>query len=312
MIFSETFVFLEISPYLTGAIPTTMRQLKISKQITGRESYSIEKYLQEIGRMRVLRPEEEVELARRVHEGDEEAREKLVLSNLRFVVSVAKQYQNFGLPLTDLISEGNLGLLKAVELFDETKGFKFISYAVWWIRQTILQAIAENARVIRLPQNKLIAIQRINRCIMALEQEYHREPTVEEIAARMEVTEKEVKDGLSISPRTLSMDAPLSSDEEAGSLNDVYVPTDTGLQTPEEQLNQDSLREDLKRTFTILTEREAVVLTMFYGLEDEEPVSPDEIGKCLGLTSERVRQIKAKALRKLRELKNNAWLKNYL
>ena len=161
-----------------------MRQLKISKQITGRESYSIEKYLQEIGRMRVLRPEEEVELARRVHEGDEEAREKLVLSNLRFVVSVAKQYQNFGLPLTDLISEGNLGLLKAVELFDETKGFKFISYAVWWIRQTILQAIAENARVIRLPQNKLIAIQRINRCIMALEQEYHREPTVEEIAAR--------------------------------------------------------------------------------------------------------------------------------
>jgi RNA polymerase primary sigma factor len=262
--------------------------------------------------MRVLRPEEEVELARRVHEGDEEAREKLVLSNLRFVVSVAKQYQNFGLPLTDLISEGNLGLLKAVELFDETKGFKFISYAVWWIRQTILQAIAENARVIRLSQNKLIAIQRINRCIMALEQEYHREPTVEEIAARMEVTEKEVKDGLSISPRTLSMDAPLSSDEEAGSLNDVYVPTDTGLQTPEEQLNQDSLREDLKRTFTILTEREAVVLTMFYGLEDEEPVSPDEIGKCLGLTSERVRQIKAKAIRKLRELKNNAWLKNYL
>lgn len=289
-----------------------MRQLKISKQITGRESYSIEKYLQEIGRMNVLTPEEEVELAKRIHEGDKEAREKMVLCNLRFVVSVAKQYQNYGLPLTDLISEGNLGLLKAVELFDETKGFKFISYAVWWIRQTILQAIAENARMIRLPQNKLSAINRINRNIMALEQELHREPTVEEIAERMEVTEKEVKDGLGVASRTVSMDAPLSQDEEAGSLHDVYVPENTGFEGVEERMDMDSLRRDLKRTFTVLTEREAEVLTSLYGLGEGEAESVDDIGKRMGLTSERVRQIKGKALRKLREMKNNGWLKDYL
>lgn len=197
-----------------------MRQLKITKQITGRESYSIEKYLQEIGKIHVLSPEEEADLAKKIRSGDRAAREKLVLSNLRFVVSVAKQYQNHGLTLGDLINEGNVGLIKAAECFDETKGFKFISYAVWWIRQSILQAIAENARLIRLPLNKISTINKVNRCYTLLEQEFQREPTEEEIAEKMDMTPEEVKENMKIATKPVSMDAPLTTDEESISLYD--------------------------------------------------------------------------------------------
>ena len=246
-----------------------MRQLKITKQITGRESYSIEKYLQEIGKIHVLSPEEEADLAKKIRSGDRAAREKLVLSNLRFVVSVAKQYQNHGLTLGDLINEGNVGLIKAAECFDETKGFKFISYAVWWIRQSILQAIAENARLIRLPLNK-------------------------------------------IATKPVSMDAPLTTDEESISLYDVYIAPDPSIQAPESSLNQDSLKTDIERSFAALSVREATILSMYYGLNGYSSMSLEEIGTKLGLTSERVRQVKTKAIRKLKEVKNNKRLKTYL
>ena len=203
-----------------------MRQLKISKQITGRDSFSIEKYLQEIGKIDVLTPDEEVALAKKIRSGDRAARELLVKSNLRFVVSVAKQYQNNGLSLGDLINEGNLGLIKAAECFDETKGFKFISYAVWWIRQSILQAIAENSRLVRLPLNKISSINKVNKFFFRLEQEFQREPTAEEIALKMDVPEKEVKDSLRIANRPLSMDAPLSTDEDSSNLYDVMITGD--------------------------------------------------------------------------------------
>ena len=245
-----------------------MRQLKITKQITGRESYSIEKYLQEIGKIHVLSPEEEADLAKKIRSGDRAAREKLVLSNLRFVVSVAKQYQNHGLTLGDLINEGNVGLIKAAECFDETKGFKFISYAVWWIRQSILQAIAENARLIRLPLNKVT--------------------------------------------KPVSMDAPLTTDEESISLYDVYIAPDPSIQAPESSLNQDSLKTDIERSFAALSVREATILSMYYGLNGYSSMSLEEIGTKLGLTSERVRQVKTKAIRKLKEVKNNKRLKTYL
>lgn len=289
-----------------------MRQLKITKQITGRESYSIEKYLQEIGKIHVLSPEEEADLAKKIRNGDREAREKLVLSNLRFVVSVAKQYQNHGLTLGDLINEGNVGLIKAAECFDETKGFKFISYAVWWIRQSILQAIAENARLIRLPLNKISTINKVNRCYTALEQEFQREPTEEEIAEKMDITPAEVKDNLKIASKPVSMDAPLTTDEESISLYDVYVASDPAIQGPESMLNQDSLRKDIERSFTVLSVREASILSMYYGLNGYAPMSLEEIGTKLGLTSERVRQVKTKAIRKLKEVKNNKRLKTYL
>lgn len=289
-----------------------MRQLKITKQITGRESYSIEKYLQEIGKIHVLSPEEEADLAKKIRNGDKEAREKLVLSNLRFVVSVAKQYQNHGLTLGDLINEGNVGLIKAAECFDETKGFKFISYAVWWIRQSILQAIAENARLIRLPLNKISTINKVNRCYTALEQEFQREPTEEEIAEKMDITPAEVKDNLKIATKPVSMDAPLTTDEESISLYDVYVASDPAIQGPESTLNQDSLRRDIERSFTALSTREASILSMYYGLNGFCPMSLEEIGTKLGLTSERVRQVKTKAIRKLKEMKNNKRLKTYL
>ena len=229
------------------ALTYNMRQLKITKQITGRESYSIDKYLQEIGKINVLTPEEEVELAQKAHHGDIEARKRLIICNLRFVVSVAKQYQNYGLTLGDLINEGNLGLLKAVESYDETKGFKFISYAVWWIRQSILQAIAENARLIRLPLNKINMINKLTRCVGALEQEYQREPTAEELASQMDMSPLEVKEYMKISSKPISMDAPLTQDEDAVALGDVYVPIESNVQTPETFVNQDSLRKDLKR-----------------------------------------------------------------
>ena len=277
-----------------------MRQLKITKQITGRESYSIEKYLQEIGKIHVLSPEEEADLAKKIRSGDRAAREKLVLSNLRFVVSVAKQYQNHGLTLGDLINEGNVGLIKAAECFDETKGFKFISYAVWWIRQSILQAIAENARLIRLPLNKISTINKVNRCYTLLEQEFQREPT------------EEVKENMKIATKPVSMDAPLTTDEESISLYDVYIAPDPSIQAPESSLNQDSLKTDIERSFAALSVREATILSMYYGLNGYSSMSLEEIGTKLGLTSERVRQVKTKAIRKLKEVKNNKRLKTYL
>ncbi len=225
-----------------------MRQLKITKQITGRESYAMEKYLQEIGKIHVLSPEEEADLAKKIRTGDKIAREKLVLSNLRFVVSVAKQYQNHGLTLGDLINEGNLGLIKAAECFDETKGFKFISYAVWWIRQSILQAIAENARLIRLPLNKISTINKVNRCYTVLEQEFQREPTEDEIAEKMDITPAEVKENLKIASKPVSMDAPLTTDEESTSLYEIYIATEPAIQGPEALLNLDSLRKDIERS----------------------------------------------------------------
>lgn len=289
-----------------------MRQLKITKQITGRESYSIEKYLQEIGKIHVLSPDEEATLAKKIKSGDSEARERLVLSNLRFVVSVAKQYQNHGLTLGDLINEGNMGLIKAAECFDETKGFKFISYAVWWIRQSILQAIAENARLIRLPLNKISTINKVNRYFTELEQEYQREPTVEEIAEKMDITPTEVKENMKIANRPVSMDAPLTSDEESINLYDVYISSDEEAQGPEAVLNRDSLKKDIERSFQILSAREATILSMYYGLGGYSSMSLEEIGTKLGLTSERVRQVKTKAIKKLKEVKNNKRLKTYL
>ena len=289
-----------------------MRQLKITKQITGRESYSIEKYLQEIGKIHVLSPDEEANLAKKIKSGDGEARERLVLSNLRFVVSVAKQYQNRGLTLGDLINEGNMGLIKAAECFDETKGFKFISYAVWWIRQSILQAIAENARLIRLPLNKISTINKVNRYFTELEQEYQREPTVEEIAEKMDITPTEVKENMKIANRPVSMDAPLTTDEESINLYDVYISSDEEAQGPEAILNRDSLKKDIERSFQILSDREATILSMYYGLGGYSSMSLEEIGTKLGLTSERVRQVKTKAIKKLKEVKNNKRLKTYL
>ncbi len=289
-----------------------MRQLKITKQITGRDSYSIEKYLQEIGKIRVLSPDEEVDLAKQSKNGDQMAKERLVLSNLRFVVSVAKQYQNQGLTLGDLINEGNLGLIKAAECFDETKGFKFISYAVWWIRQSILQAIAENARLIRLPLNKISTINKVNKCYTVLEQKYQREPTAEEIAEVMDVSPEDVKENMKIAPRPVSMDAPVGSGEEPITMYDIYISEDEAVPASEVQMNQDSLRTDIRRSLAILTEREASIISMYYGLNGYIAMSLEEIGARLQLTSERVRQVKSKAIRKLKEVHVMKRLKVYL
>lgn len=289
-----------------------MRQLKITKQITGRESYSIDKYLQEIGKIHVLTPDEEAVLAKQIKTGNNKAREKLVLSNLRFVVSVAKQYQNHGLTLGDLINEGNLGLIKAAECFDETKGFKFISYAVWWIRQSILQAIAENARLIRLPLNKISTINKVNKYYTELEQEYQREPTAEEIAERMEISPEDVKENLKIATKPVSMDAPLTMEEESVTLYDIYIPAENMMPAPEATLNRDSLKKDIERSLALLSEREATIVSMYYGLNGLPAMSLEEIGDKLQLTSERVRQVKSKAIRKLKENCSIKRLKTYL
>jgi RNA polymerase primary sigma factor len=286
-----------------------MRQLKISKQITNRESQSLDKYLQEIGKVDLLTPDEEVELAKRIKEGDQIALEKLTKANLRFVVSVAKQYQNQGLSLGDLINEGNLGLIKAAQRFDETRGFKFISYAVWWIRQSILQALAEQSRIVRLPLNRVGSLNKISKTFSELEQKFEREPSPEELAEVLDVTTAEVVDTMKISGRHVSMDAPFVQGE-VNSLLDVLE--NDSEETPDSGLMNDSLRREVQRALSTLTQREADVITLYFGLNGEHSMTLEEIGEKFNLTRERVRQIKEKAIRRLRHTSRSKALKPYL
>ncbi|RFP64960.1 sigma-70 family RNA polymerase sigma factor [Hymenobacter lapidiphilus] len=286
-----------------------MRQLKISKQITNRESQSLDKYLQEIGKVDLLTPDEEVTLAQRIREGDQLALEKLTKANLRFVVSVAKQYQNQGLSLGDLINEGNLGLIKAAKRFDETRGFKFISYAVWWIRQSILQALAEQSRIVRLPLNRVGSLNKISKSFSELEQKFEREPSPEEIAEVLELTTSEVVDTLKISGRHVSVDAPFVQGEE-NRLLDVLENEDED--SPDTGLMNDSLRKEVQRALSTLTKREADVITLYFGLNGESSLTLEEIGEKFNLTRERVRQIKEKAIRRLRHTSRSKALKPYL
>jgi RNA polymerase primary sigma factor len=286
-----------------------MRQLKISKQITNRESQSLDKYLQEIGKVDLLTPDEEVDLAKRIREGDQLALEKLTKANLRFVVSVAKQYQNQGLSLGDLINEGNLGLIKAAQRFDETRGFKFISYAVWWIRQSILQALAEQSRIVRLPLNRVGSLNKISKTFSELEQKFEREPSPDELAEVLEVSTAEVVDTLKISGRHVSMDAPFVQGEE-NSLLDVLENDNEG--SPDTGLMNDSLRREVQRALSTLTQREADVISLYFGLNGEHSMTLEEIGEKFNLTRERVRQIKEKAIRRLRHTSRSKALKPYL
>ena len=286
-----------------------MRQLKISKQITNRESQSLDKYLQEIRKVDLLTADEEVVLAKRIREGDQLALEKLTKANLRFVVSVAKQYQNQGLSLGDLINEGNLGLIKAAQRFDETRGFKFISYAVWWIRQSILQALAEQSRIVRLPLNRVGSLNKISKTFSELEQKFEREPSPEELAEVLEVTASEVVDTMKISGRHVSMDAPFVQGEE-NSLLDVLE--NDGDEKPDDGLMNDSLRKEVQRALSTLTQREADVITLYFGLNGEHAMTLEEIGEKFNLTRERVRQIKEKAIRRLRHTSRSKTLKPYL
>lgn len=288
-----------------------MRQLKIAKQVTNRETASLDKYLQEIGRVDLISADEEVELARKIRTGDRMALERLTKANLRFVVSVSKQYQNQGLALPDLINEGNLGLIKAAERFDETRGFKFISYAVWWIRQSILQALAEQARIVRLPLNKIGNINKINRAFSELEQKYERPPSADELAEFLNCTNDEIKQSLAQNGRHISMDAPLvESDESSSNMYDVL--SGDSMPSPENNLIIDSLRSDIQRSLKSLTVRESEVLCMFYGLDSRAPMSLEEIGDRFDLTRERVRQIKEKAIRRLKHSPKNKILRGYL
>jgi RNA polymerase primary sigma factor len=286
-----------------------MRQLKISKQITNRESQSLDKYLQEIGKVDLITAEVEVELARRIRQGDEVALEKLTKANLRFVVSVAKQYQNHGLTLGDLINEGNLGLIKAAKRFDEKRGFKFISYAVWWIRQSIMQALAEQSRIVRLPLNRVGSLSKISKTFSDLEQKFQREPTTEEVADEIGVTNEEVVGNLKVSGRHVSMDAPFAQGED-GSLLDVLY--DTNESNPERQLMTDSLTQEVQRALSTLTRREADVIVSYFGLNQTSAMTLEEIGDKFNLTRERVRQIKEKATRRLRHTSRSTTLKTYL
>jgi RNA polymerase primary sigma factor len=286
-----------------------MRQLKITKQVTNRDTLSLDRYLHEIGKVELLSAEHEVELAKRIKKGDRKALEELVKANLRFVVSVSKQYQNQGLSLPDLINEGNLGLIKAAERFDETRGFKFISYAVWWIRQSILQALAEQARIVRLPLNKIGSINKINKAFNQLEQEFQREPTVDEVASLLESKPDLIEDAMNFSNIHVSMDAPLR-DEEANNLYDVMLNDDSP--NPEEALIDDSLRKEIERSLSTLGEREAEILRFYFGLNGYPPHTLEEIGDEFGLTRERVRQIKEKAIKKLKNQYRNRLLKSYL
>lgn len=283
--------------------------MKIQKQFTNREASSLDKYLQEIGKVELLTPQEEVELAVKIKQGDKDAFEKLTRANLRFVVSVAKQYQNQGLSLGDLINEGNLGLIKAARRFDETRGFKFISYAVWWIRQSILQALAEQSRIVRLPLNRVGALNKIGRAYSALEQEFEREPSPEELANELEMDISDVSDTLKISGRHLSMDAPFAQGEENRLLD---VLENEELPSPDTTLMSESLKEEIRRALSKLPEREAEVIKLYFGLNDEPPLTLEEIGDKFNLTRERVRQIKEKAIRRLRHTTRSRDLKTYL
>ena len=285
-----------------------MRQLKISKSITNRESAALEKYLQEIGREERVSVEEEAELAQRIRRGDRGALERLTRANLRFVVSVAKQYQNQGLSLPDLINEGNLGLIKAAEKFDETRGFKFISYAVWWIRQSILQALAEQSRIVRLPLNQVGNLNRINRAFSKFEQQNERNPSISELAEMMDVDKERIEEVVKITGRHTSLDAPFSEGEENGMLD--VLADDTSPQT-DNLLERESLNTEIHRTLSRLTERERLILSMFYGIDQPE-LTLEEIGHRLKLSRERVRQIKEKTLKKLRHDAHNGLLKPFL
>ena len=285
-----------------------MRQLKITKSITNRESASLDKYLQEIGKEELITVEEEVELAQRIKKGDRQALEKLTRANLRFVVSVAKQYQNQGLSLPDLINEGNLGLIKAAEKFDETRGFKFISYAVWWIRQSILQALAEQSRIVRLPLNQVGSLNKINKAFSKFEQLHERTPTPEELAEALELPKEKVSDTLRVSGRHVSVDAPFV-DGEDNSLLDVLVNNDSP--NADNALINESLAREVERALATLTERERDIIKLFFGIACQE-MTLEEIGERFGLTRERVRQIKEKAIRRLRHTSRSKLLKTYL
>ena len=285
-----------------------MRQLKITKSITNRESASLDKYLQEIGKEELISVEEEVELAQRIKKGDKEALEKLTKANLRFVVSVAKQYQNQGLSLPDLINEGNLGLIKAAEKFDETRGFKFISYAVWWIRQSILQALAEQSRIVRLPLNQVGSLNKINKAFARFEQEHERTPSAEELATELELPKEKVTDTLRVAGRHISVDAPFA-DGEDNSLLDVLVNTDSP--NADRGLINESLATEVERALEILTDRERDIIRYFFGIGTSE-MTLEEIGEKFDLTRERVRQIKEKAIRKLRQSSRSIPLKSFL
>jgi RNA polymerase primary sigma factor len=287
-----------------------MRQLKISKSITNRESESLEKYLQEIGRVELIRPEEEVKLAKLIKQGDQQALDRLTKANLRFVVSVAKQYQNQGLTLSDLINEGNLGLIKAAQKFDETRGFKFISYAVWWIRQSILQALAEQSRIVRLPLNKVGLTGRISKAYSQLEQEFEREPSAEEIAELLDVSIEEVAATIGVGGRHISMDQQISEGED-GSLMDL-MENKNAEKADNQMVLTDSLNTEIERTLNILTHRQKEVLVYFFGLGIDHPLSLEDIGERYNLTRERVRQIKDKALDRLRETSQNNLLRGFL
>ena len=285
-----------------------MRQLKISKSITNRESASLDKYLQEIGHEELLSVDEEVELAQKIRKGDRRALERLTRANLRFVVSVAKQYQNQGLSLPDLINEGNVGLIKAAEKFDETRGFKFISYAVWWIRQSILQAIAEQSRIVRLPLNQVGSVNKINRELNKFEQEHERRPSVDEIADRIDLPEDKIEEAMKVNNRHVSMDAPFV-DGEDNSLLDVLA--DNDMPMADKALVQESLRKEIDRAIELLNDREQKVVRAFFGIGSPE-MTLEEIGEKYNLTRERVRQIKEKAIRRLRHKTKNKLLKTYL
>ena len=286
-----------------------MRQLKITKQVTNRETASLDKYLQEIGKVDLITADEEVELAQRIKAGDQIALEKLTKANLRFVVSVAKQYQNQGLTLPDLINEGNLGLIKAAQRFDETRGFKFISYAVWWIRQSILQALAEQSRIVRLPLNKIGSINKINKTYAFLEQSHERPPSAEEIAKELDMTINDVKESMKNSGRHVSMDAPLVEGEDSN-LYDVLRSGESP--NPDKELLHESLRPEIERALETLTPREADVIRLYFGLGNQHPMTLEEIGETFDLTRERVRQIKEKAIRRLKHTSRSKILKTYL
>ncbi len=287
-----------------------MRQLKITKQITNRETASLDMYLQDIARVELITADEEVVLAKKIRDGDQRALDKLVKANLRFVVSVSKQYQNQGLSLPDLINEGNLGLIKAAQRFDETRGFKFISYAVWWIRQSILQALAEQSRIVRLPLNKIGAINKINKTFSKLEQQLEREPSHDEISEQMDLLPEDISDILRNSNRHMSMDAPLSFGEDAGNMYDLLE--NDASHKPDRELMSESLKQEIDRALSTLTGREADVVKLFFGLAGAHAHTLEEIGEKFELTRERVRQIKEKAVRRLKHGSRSKLLKAYL